>query len=115
MTTDKQKICKCGADVAEFLSSLRLLEIHAKAAKMEKSPKFKNDVDYIYRNINKIEDDCSIDANSIKWKYSDIFNKVEKIGTIKDPKLFNEKREDIIRDIDNISNAIVQKITDCSK
>lgn len=115
MITDRQKVCKCGANVAELLSTLRLFEIDVKAAKMESSPTFKSSVDNVYRAINKIEDNCSIDADKIRWSHADIFNKVVQIGDIRDPKKFKEKKEDIIRDIDSISNAILQKITDCSK
>lgn len=119
MTTDKQKICKCGVNVAEFLSNTRILEKYVRTANVENSsiyiPAFKSSIDSIYRDINKIEDDCGIDANKIKWSHADIFSKLEKIGAIKDPKQFDEKKEYIFRDLDKIAYDVVEKVKECSK
>jgi hypothetical protein len=119
MATDRQKVCKCGANVAEFLSDIRILEMNLKIAKVENSeiyiPAFKSSINSIYSNINKIEDDCAIDARDKKWSHSDIFNKIEKFEAIKDPKKFNENRADIIQDLDRITYGVVQKVKDCSK
>ncbi len=121
MTTDRQKICKCWANVAEFLSDIRILEGNLKIAKVENSsiyiyiPAFKSSFNSIYRNINKIEDDCGIDASKTKWSHSDLFNKIEKIEAIKDSKKFDENRADIIQDLDRITYGVVQKVKDCSK
>lgn len=116
MTTDRQKVCKC--DVAEFLSDIRILEMNLKIAKAENSsiyiPTFKT-INSIYRNINKIEDDCAIDASKTKWSHSGLFDKIEKIEAIKYPKKFDEKRSDIIQDLDRITYDVVQKVKDCSK
>ena len=119
MTTDRQKICKCGANVAEFISDIRILEMNLKIAKVENSsiyiPAFKSSINSIYRNINKIEDDCGIDASKTKWSHSGLFDKIEKIEAIKDPKKFDEKRAGMIRDLDTITHDVVQKVKDCSK
>ena len=119
MVTDRQKICRCGANVAEFLSDIRILEMNLKIAKVENSsiyiPAFKSSVNSIYKAINKIEDDCGIDANKIKWSHSGLYDKVEKIEAIKDPKKFDESRADMIRDLDTITYGVVQKVKDCSK
>lgn len=119
MTTDRQKICKCGVNVAEFISDIRIFEMNLKIAKVENSaiyiPAFKSSINSIYSNINKIEDDCSIDASDTKWGHSDIFNKIEKMEVIKDSKKFDEKRADIIQDLDRIIYGVVQKVKDCSK
>lgn len=119
MTTDRQKVCRCGANVAEFISDIRILEMNLKIAKVENSsiyiPAFKSSVNSIYRDINKIEDDCSIDASKPKWGHAGLFDKIEKIEAIKDPKTFDEKRADIIRDLDSITNGVIQKVKDCSK
>lgn len=119
MTTDRQKVCKCGANVAEFLSDIRILEGNLKIAKVENSSiyisAFKSSVNSIYRDINKIEDDCSIDASKPKWGHAGLFDKIEKIETIKDPKKFDESRADMIRDLDTLTYGVVQKVKDCSK
>lgn len=119
MTTDRQKVCKCGANVAEFLSDIRILEMNLKIAKVENSsiyiPAFKSSVNSIFNNINKIEDDCAIDANKIKWSHAGLFDKVEKIEAIKDPKKFDESRADMIRDLDTLTYGVAQKVKDCSK
>ena len=119
MTTDRQKVCKCGANVAEFLSDIRILEGNLKIAKAENSsiyiPAFKSSINSIYRNINKIEDDCGIDASTPKWGHAGLFDKVEKIEAIKDPKKFDESRADMIRDLDTLTYGVVQKVKDCSK
>ena len=119
MTTDRQKICKCGANVAEFISDIRILEMNLKIAKVENSeiyiPAFKSSINSIYRNINKIEDDCGIDASKTKWGHSDIFNKIEKMEAITDSTEFNKKRADILQDLDRITYGVVQKVKDCSK
>lgn len=119
MTIDRQKVCKCGADVAEFISDIRILEKNLNIAKVENSeiyiPAFKSSAHSIFGNINKIEDDCAIDANKIKWSYSGLFDKIEKIEAIKDPKKFNENRADIIQDLDRVTYGVVQKVKDCSK
>jgi len=119
MTTDRQKVCKCGANVAEFISDIRILEGNLKIAKVENSsiyiPAFKSSVNSIYRDINKIEDDCSIDASTPKWGHAGLFDKIEKIEAIKDPKKFDESRADMIRDLDTLTYGVVQKVKDCSK
>lgn len=119
MTTDRQKVCRCGANVAELISDIRILEMNLKIAKVENSsiyiPAFKSSVNSIYTDINKIEDDCNIDANQIKWSHAGLYDKVEKIEAIKDPKKFEESRADMIRDLDSMTNKVVQKVKDCSK
>ena len=37
MPTDRQKICRCGANVAEFLADIRILERNLRIAKVENS------------------------------------------------------------------------------
>jgi len=119
MPTDRQKICRCGANVAEFLADTRILDGNLRMAKAENYamyiPAFKGIINSIYSNINKIEDDCAIDARDIKWSRSDVFNKIEKIEAIKDPRKFDENRSDILRDLDRITYGVVQKVKDCSK
>lgn len=120
MTTDRQKVCKCGANVAEFLSDIRILEGNLKNSESGKFfyiyiSAFKSSMNSIYRNINKIEDDCGIDASTPKWGHAGLFDKIEKIEAIKDPRKFDEKRADIIRDLDSITNSVIQKVKDCSK
>lgn len=119
MSTDRQKICKCGADVAEFLADTRILDGNLRMAKAENSaiyiPVFKSSINSIYSNINKIEDDCAIDARDVKWSHSDIFNKIEKMEAIKDSTKFDENRSDILKDLDRITYGVVQKVKDCSK
>lgn len=100
MTDTRQKICKCGINVAEFLNDISILEGNLREVKVEKSdiyiPALKGSINSIYSNINKIEDDCSIDAHDTKWAYSDIFNKIDKMETIKDPTKFNDIKPDIL-------------------
>lgn len=119
MTTDKQKICKCGVNVAEFLGNMRTLEIYVRATNAGNFainiPAFKSYVNTMYRDINKIEDDCGIDANKIKWTNVGISDKLEEIGSIKDSKQFDEKKEYIFKDIDKITYDLVQKVKECSK
>jgi hypothetical protein len=50
----------------------------------------------MYRDINKIEDDCGIDANKIKWANAGISDKLEKMGSIKDSEQFEKEKEYII-------------------
>lgn len=117
MTTERQRICKCGANVAEFISDIRIFAINLRTAKAENSaifiPAFKSSVNSIYSNINKIEDDCSIDASKTKWGHSDIFNKIDKMEA--DSTKFDEKRSEILVDLDRIEYGVVQKVKDCSK
>jgi hypothetical protein len=119
MTTDRQKICKCGANIAEFLNNISILEGNLRIVTMEKSttyiPAFKSSINSIYSNINKIEDDCAIDTIDVKWSHSDIFNKIEKMEIIKDSTNFNEKKSDIFSDLSRIRYGIVEKVKDCSK
>ena len=119
MVTDRQKVCRCGANVAEFLNDVSILEANLRIVKVENSdvyiPAFKESVNSIYRNVNKIEDDCSIDANVVKWSYSDIFNKIDRVETIKDPKKFDLITSDILTDLSRIRYGVVQKVKDCSK
>ncbi len=119
MTTDRQKRCRCGANVAEFLSDIRILEMNLKTAKVENSSiyisSFKSSVNSIFTNINKVEDDCDIDANKIKWSHASLYDKVEKMEAAKDPKEFNEKRADMIQDLDRMTYGVIQKVKECSK
>ena len=119
MTTDRQRVCKCGTNVAEFLNDIAILEANLRIVKVEKSdvyiPAFKESVNSIYRNVNKIEDDCSIDANVVKWSYSDIFNKIDKMETIKDAKKFDGITSDILTDLSRIRHGVIQKVKDCAK
>ena len=119
MVTDRQKVCKCGANVAEFLNDVSILEANLRIVKVENSdvyiPAFKESVNSIYRNVNKIEDDCNIDANVVKWSYSDIFNKIDKAETIKDQKKFDLITSDMLTDLSRIRYGVVQKVKDCSK
>lgn len=117
MTTDRQKICKCGTNVAEFIGDIRIFVRNLRTAKAENSAifisSFKSSVNSMYSNINKIEDDCSIDASKTKWGHSDIFNKIDKMEA--DPTKFDEKRSEILIDLDRIEYDVIQKIKDCSK
>ena len=119
MTTDRQKICKCGANVAEFLNDIAILEANLRVVKVEKSdvyvPAFKESINSIYRNINKIEDDCYIDASNTKWGNADVFNKIEKMENLEDSKKFDGITSDILTDLSRIGYGVVQKIKDCSK
>lgn len=119
MTTDRQKICKCGINVAEFLNDISIFEENLRRVKEEESttyiPAFKSSINSIYSNINKIEDDCSIDTSDTKWGHADIFNKIEKMEVMKDPIKFNEKKSDIFSDLGRIRYGIVQKVKGCSK
>lgn len=119
MTTDRQKVCKCGDSVAEFLNDVAILEANLRIVKVEKSdvyiPAFKESINSIYRNVNKIEDNCSIDAHSIKWSSSDMFNKIEKMENLKDSKKFDGITSDILTDLSRIRYGVVQKVKDCSR
>ena len=54
MTTDRQKICKCGANVAEFLNDISIFEENLRRVKEEESvtymPAFKSSINSIYSN-----------------------------------------------------------------
>lgn len=117
--TDRQNTCKCGTNVAEFLNDISILEGNLRIVTVEKSdiyiPAFKGSINSIYSNINKIEDDCSIDANKIKWGSSDVFNKIEKMETVKDSAKFDNIKSDILTDLSRIRYGVVQKVKDCSK
>lgn len=119
MVTDRQRTCRCGAYMADFLNDISILEGNLREVNIEKAnvyiPAFKESVNSIYRNINKIEDDCNIDANTIKWSSSDVFNKVETMEHVQDSKKFNEKRADILTDLSRIRYGVVQKVKDCAK
>lgn len=119
MTTARQQTCKCGTNVAEFLNDISIFEENLRIVKVEESatyiPAFKSSVNSIYRNIGKIDDDCGIDTSQIRWGYADIFNKIDKMETIKDPKKFNEIKPDILSDLSRIRHGVVQKVKDCSK
>lgn len=119
MITDKQKICKCGADVAEFLGDTRTLEIYVRATNAGNSAinvsAFQKYADTMYRDINKIDDDCGTDNNTIRWANAGIFNRLDELGHIKDSKQFEEKKKYIIRDLDKITYDVVQKVKECSK
>jgi hypothetical protein len=119
MTTDRQKVCRCGTNVAEFLNDISILEGNIKIVTLEKAdiyiPAFKDSINSIYGNINKIEDNCSIDARDTKWGSSDLFNKIEKMETIKDPTKFNGIKPDILTDLSRIRYGVVQKVKDCSR
>lgn len=117
MTTDRQRVCKCGAHVAEFLNDISILEGNLRIVTPEKSdiyiPAFKDSVNSIYGNINKIEDNCNIDARDVKWGWSDIFHKIEKMEVT--PAKLNDMRSDILVDLGRIRYGVVQKVKDCSK
>lgn len=119
MTTDRQKICKCGINIAEFLNDISIFEGNLRIVKCEESsiyiPAFKLSINSIYNNINKIEDDCGIDVSNTKWSSADVFNKIEKLESIKDPIKFNAEKSDIFSDLSRIRHGIVQKVKDCSK
>lgn len=119
MTTDKQKICKCGVNVAEFLSDTRILEMYVRSIRAENFainiPAFKNSINTMFRDINRIEGDCGIDADNTKWVNAGIYDKLKEMGNIKDSEQFEEKKEYIFRDLDKITYDVVQKIKECSK
>lgn len=119
MTTDRQRVCRCGANMAEFLNDISILEANLRIVKAEKSdiyiPAFRESVNSINRNIRKIEDDCSIDARDAEHGSSYIYNKIDQMETIKDPKQFDEKTSDILTDLSRIRYGVVQKVKDCSK
>lgn len=119
MATDRQRVCKCGANVAEFLNDISILEANLREVNIEKSdvyiPSFRLSINSIYKNVNKIEDDCYIDASDAKFGSSEVFNKIEKMEAIKDQKQFGENRSDILTDLSRIRYGLVQKVKDCSK
>ncbi len=119
MTTDRQKTCKCGDNVADFLNDISILEENLREVNIEKTgtyiPAFKESINSIYRNINKIEDHCGIDASNTKRSSSNIFNKVELIESIHDSKKFNEQKSDILVDLSRIRHSVTQKVKDCAK
>jgi hypothetical protein len=119
MVTDRQRICRCAANMAEFLNDISLLETNLREAKVEKSdvyiPAFKESINSIYKNINKIEDDCYVDTTFTKFGSSEVYDKIGQMEAINDQKQFIEKRSDILTDLSRIRYGIVQKVKDCSK
>ena len=119
MTTDKQKICKCGVNVAEFLGDTRTLEIYVRATNAgnfaTNTSAFKSYVNTMARDINKIEDVCGIDADNMKRINTGILDKLEEMESIKDLKQFDEKKEYIFRDLDKITYDMVLRVKECSK
>jgi hypothetical protein len=117
MTTDRQRVCKCGANVAEFLNDISILEANLRLVKVEKSdvyiPAFKESANSIYRNIRKIEEDCSISASDIEL--DSISSKIYQMETIKDQKQFDKKTSDTLTDLSRIRHGVVQKVKDCSR
>jgi DNA-binding PadR family transcriptional regulator len=105
--------------MAEFLNDISILEANLREVKIEKSdvyiPAFKESINSIYRNINKIEDDCYIDASVTKLGSTEVFNKIGQMEALKDQKQFDEKTSDILTDLSRIRYGVVQKIKDCSK
>lgn len=89
------------------------LSIPVGAKTLERDKIIASSVNSMYSNINKIEDDCSIDASKTKWGHSDIFSKIDKMEA--DPTKFDEKRSEILIDLDRIEYDVIQKIKDCSK
>ena len=119
MVTDRQRVCKCGDDMAEFLNDVSILEGNLREVNLEKSdiyiPSFRLSINSIYKNVNKIEDDCYIDATDAKFGSSEVLNKIDKMEATKYQKQFGENTSDILTDLSRIRYGVMQKIKDCSK
>ena len=119
MVTDRQRTCRCASNMAEFLNDISILEPQLRIVKVEQSnvyiPAFKLSINSIYKNINKIEDDCYIDTSAAKFGSADVFSKIEQMETTKDQKQFSEKASDILTDLSRIRYGIVQKVKECSR
>jgi hypothetical protein len=119
MTEDKQKICKCGASTAKFINDVGDLKTYVKATNAGNSTinmsAFTNGADTIYRNINKIDDDCGTDSSAIRWANAGIFGKLEKMGSIKDSELFEKEKAYIFRELDKIIKDVLQNVKECSE
>lgn len=119
MVTDRQRTCRCAINMAEFLNDISILEANLRVVKVEKSdvyiPAFKESINSIYRNINKIEDDCYVDTSAAKLDSSEVSNKIGQMEPIKVQKQLDEKTSDILTDLSRIRYGVVQKVKECSK
>jgi hypothetical protein len=118
MVTDRQRTCRCASNMADFLNDISILEGNLRVVKIEDSdiyiPAFKESINSIYRNINKIEDDCYVNTSVGKLDSSEVFNKIGQMESIKDQKKFDGKKSDILTDLSRIRYGVVQEVKDCS-
>ena len=119
MTTDRQKRCKCGSDVADLLNDIHILEGNIVRVTEEQLPthieSFKLSTNSIYGGIRSVEESCGIDA-STQWHTSlETDNKVDELRTTKGRMELSEKKIAIINDLSQIKYQITEKVRKCSK
>lgn len=119
MATDRQRICKCGTDIADILNDIHILEGNIIRVNMEEIPSytdaFKLSTNSIYKGIRKVEESCAIDARDQQNTSSTIDSKIGELQTAKDRIKFSEKKIGIFNDLSQIRYQITEKVRKCSK
>ncbi len=119
MATDRQKVCKCGIDVADLLNDINILNGNVVRVTEEQLPthmeSFKLSINSIYSGIRKVEESCGIDASG-QWHTSlETDNKIDELGTAKGRIGLSEKKIAIINDLSQIRYQVTEKVRKCSK
>ena len=88
MATDRQKVCKCGINVADLLNDIHILNENMIKVTTEQIPthmeSFKLSINSIYGGIRKVEESCGIDA-SVQWHTSlETDNKIDQLKNVQD-------------------------------
>lgn len=117
--SDRQKVCKCGIDVADLLNDIKILDGNMIRVNIEDIPThmeaFKLSINSIYKNIRKVEESCGIDATS-QWNTSlETDNKIDELPTVNDRIRFSKKKIDILSDLSQIRYQVTEKVRNCSK
>lgn len=119
MATDRQKVCKCGINVADLLNDIHILNENMIRVDVGQLPthieSFKLSINSIYGGIRKVEESCGIDA-SAQWHTSlETDNKIDQLKNVQDRLGLSNKKVDILGDLSQIRYQITEKVRKCSK
>lgn len=119
MSTNRNKICKCGIDAIDLLNNIKILDENMVKVDIEKLPtymeSFKLSTNSIYGGIRSVEESCEIDATNQWHTVLETDNKIDELPTIKERTRFGEKKLDILSDLSQIRYQITERVRSCSK
>ncbi len=112
--TDRQRVCKCGDAIGDFLMDIDFTRDRVKNEKFPPMTDFTLR-DPIYSNIRNIAESCGLDTRRSESLYDEIFKGMDKMKVAKNDDEFNDGRSHTLRNLTVIKNEIRNKIKECTK
>lgn len=114
MTADRQRICKCGDAIGNFLTDI---DFTRDRIKDEKFPPITDFIlrDPVYGNIRNIAESCGIDTRRSESLYDNILRGMSKMKGAKNDGEFYEGRGQALTDLCVLMSEIRNKVRECSR